>query len=38
MSISQKIFALLANFIDVHYKNSKEKKNIMQIEVCKVLF
>lgn len=35
MSILQKIFALLANFIDVHYKNSKEKRTLCKLKYVK---
>lgn len=38
MSVLQKISALLANFIDVLLKKFKGKKNILQIEVSKLLF
>lgn len=39
MSVLQKIFALLANFIDVLLKKFKGKKNILQIEfILKAIF
>lgn len=38
MSVLQKIFALIANFIDVLLKKFKGNKNILQIEVSKLLF